>query len=174
MNIKKITEKDSGFTLIELLVVISIIALLSVIVLGSLSDARSRGLDTKRNQTVSEYINAIELYRSNNTSYPNPGNSNQYCLGDGTGTCHDIYTSPTRTYSPILNGQLETYLPRLPIDEMDISAASSDMSGTTYSCFTSSCDKYILRWYLTDDNKCIKGATRTNFINLKLCTYNPQ
>jgi prepilin-type N-terminal cleavage/methylation domain-containing protein len=59
-----------GFTLIELLVVISIIGLLSSVVLVSLSNARAKGRDTARVQTLGQIRNALELYYAKNNSYP--------------------------------------------------------------------------------------------------------
>ena len=60
----------TGFTLIELLVVISIIGLLSSIVFASLSGARSRARDLNRKANLKQLVNALELYYSDNASYP--------------------------------------------------------------------------------------------------------
>jgi prepilin-type N-terminal cleavage/methylation domain-containing protein len=71
MKKKKRNKNSKGFTLIELLVVIAIIALLSSVVLASLSVARSKGRDAKRISDLHQIQNAIELYRSdNNGSVP--------------------------------------------------------------------------------------------------------
>jgi len=73
MNSKILKTKNRGFTLIELLVVISIIGLLSVIVMGSMEDARNRARNSAKNSLVKEYLKALELYRvsrnSQNTHY---------------------------------------------------------------------------------------------------------
>lgn len=71
-NVKK------GFTLIELLVVIAIIALLSSIVIGSLSSARVRARDSARISQVRQIQYALELYYSTNGVYPT-------CLYPATG-----------------------------------------------------------------------------------------
>jgi prepilin-type N-terminal cleavage/methylation domain-containing protein len=64
-------KKTSGFTLIELLVVISIISLLASIVLGSLSQARTKALDARRISSLREVQKAMELYAINNNGlYP--------------------------------------------------------------------------------------------------------
>lgn len=61
---------QQGFTLIELLVVVSIIALLSSVVLGSVSVARRRGIDAAIIQDVKQLQNAAELYYTANRAYP--------------------------------------------------------------------------------------------------------
>ena len=64
------TKRNSGFTLIELLVVVSIIGLLSVVVLASLSSARTKARNAARYSEVKEFINAIEEYKSASGHYP--------------------------------------------------------------------------------------------------------
>jgi prepilin-type N-terminal cleavage/methylation domain-containing protein len=63
-------KNKKGFTLIELLVVISIIALLSSIVLSTLSDARGKARDAKRIQDLRQLQIAIETYYTDNGCYP--------------------------------------------------------------------------------------------------------
>ena len=54
-----------GFTLIELLVVIAVIALLTAIVLASLSSAKSRGADANIKATLKGIQSQANLYFSN-------------------------------------------------------------------------------------------------------------
>jgi prepilin-type N-terminal cleavage/methylation domain-containing protein len=75
-------RKQKAFTLIELLVVIAIIALLASIVLVALNGARQKSRDAKRIGDIREIANAVELYNSDNNTYPQGGfdsrNSNQW------------------------------------------------------------------------------------------------
>lgn len=63
-------ETVRGFTLIELLVVIAIIAVLSSIILASLSSARARGRDARRVADIKQLQLALELYYDANHAYP--------------------------------------------------------------------------------------------------------
>jgi len=67
-----LNKKQKGFTLIELLVVISIIGLLSSIVLASLNVARQRAQIASAQQEGVQLQNALEIYYTDNGSYP-PG-----------------------------------------------------------------------------------------------------
>lgn len=67
-----------GFTLIELLVVISIIALLSSVVLTSISVARKKARNIQRITQAKEVYKAIEMYYDDNGKYPGTGNFTKY------------------------------------------------------------------------------------------------
>jgi type II secretion system protein G len=69
MKVRK--NNKSGFTLIELLVVIAIISLLSSVVSASLSSARGKARDAVRLSDIRQISSALELYYSDNGSYPN-------------------------------------------------------------------------------------------------------
>jgi prepilin-type N-terminal cleavage/methylation domain-containing protein len=114
-----------GFTLIELLVVIAIIALLSSIVMASLSESRIKARDAARNQMVIQYRNALELYRSDHNAYPpsadtidvysSGGNDLAYA---GGGDCLGVYPDDTcgagGSSNLSLNNSLSPYIPSLP------------------------------------------------------------
>jgi len=59
-----------GFTLIELLVVIAIIGLLSTLAVVALNDARIKSRDAKRLSDIKQIQSALELYYSDNNTYP--------------------------------------------------------------------------------------------------------
>lgn len=66
--------KRKGFTLIELLIVIAIIGLLATLAIISLTTAQRKARDTKRIADMKSIQTAAELYFSDQSTYPAPGN----------------------------------------------------------------------------------------------------
>lgn len=61
---------NRGFTLIELLVVIVIISILSTLLMVNFIGVRQRGRDAQRKSDMRQWQTALELYRSDNGTYP--------------------------------------------------------------------------------------------------------
>jgi type II secretion system protein G len=66
----KIQNYKKGFTLIELLIVIVIIGILSSFLLANFIGVRQRARDGTRKSDLRQIQTALELYRSDNGSYP--------------------------------------------------------------------------------------------------------
>lgn len=96
--------KPRGFTLIELLMVIAIIALLASIVLVSLSNVQVKTRDSKRSNDLAQVIRAIEVYRSQNDTYPPHG-------GAQFGGC-----TSANCLSVLTDDLVPTYLQSIPSD----------------------------------------------------------
>lgn len=60
----------TGFTLVELLVVMAIIGVLSSIILASTNAQRQKARDTKRVQEIKQIQQALEVFITNQGSYP--------------------------------------------------------------------------------------------------------
>jgi prepilin-type N-terminal cleavage/methylation domain-containing protein len=130
-----------AFTLVELLVVISIIGLLSTIATVSMSSARSKARDTKRQADVKQIITAMQMYYDTNGTYPNTGatgtaplncsggGTNWFCLGHGSGTCW------TSGYSgcAALDNALALYMAKIPDDPENNTAYDGDAYLYSYS-----------------------------------------
>ncbi len=113
-----------GFTLIELLVVIAIIGLLSTLAVVALGSAREKARDSKRLSDLRQVQTALELYYTDQGSYPieesavTLGSTDYACLnasGLGATGC----TSP--------------YMGLVPADPGSNSYAYTSADGTTFS-----------------------------------------
>jgi general secretion pathway protein G len=108
---------QQGFTLIELLVVIVIIGLLTTLGVVNYLDARARARDAQRKSNLQQIQSALELYRSDQQSYPaslpacgsslkDPANTTTYiqkipCDPTGTGQFKYTYTTAGSAYALI-------------------------------------------------------------------------
>jgi len=64
------TDKSKGFTIVELLVVIVVIGILASITIVSYNGIRQRAENAKTLSAVSSYIDALQVYASNNGAVP--------------------------------------------------------------------------------------------------------
>jgi prepilin-type N-terminal cleavage/methylation domain-containing protein len=109
------TNNKRGFTLIELLAVIAIIGILSTIVIGSLSDARSKGRDARRISDLKNIEVALKIYYADNQEYPDHS---------------QFWTVTTGSLVP-------TYLPALPRDPLSPAREYKYAAlGTGSTCFS--------------------------------------
>ena len=125
---KKTSKTGAGFTLIELLVVIAIIGLLASIVLVSLNTARKKARMAKRAADLRQIVTALELYYSDNNSYPNPGWGWRSECASWGGFASD----------QVIPGLVPTYMSRFPSDPMMDKAGSRSCylylsNGTDYA-----------------------------------------
>lgn len=99
----------SGFTLVELLVVISIISILAAVIYANFNDARKLSRDKMRQSSLKELQLAIELYKSQYGTYPDPGCGASGWVGPGPG---DKYPA----CSEYIVGLAPEYISELPVD----------------------------------------------------------
>lgn len=79
-------KKINGFTLIELLIVIAIIAVLTVLGFTNYITSQKRGRDARRMQDLEQVKAALEMYRVDNPTYPNPAAANAAAKFDAMNT----------------------------------------------------------------------------------------
>lgn len=66
----KIKNCRKGFTLIELLIVVAIIGILATLLMANFIGVRQRARDAQRKSDIRQIQSALEIYRSDNGSYP--------------------------------------------------------------------------------------------------------
>lgn len=98
-----------GFTIVELLIVIVIIGILAAITLVAYSGMQQRGRDSARLSDLSGLAKALELYKTDNGSYPN-------CSG---GTYQPGTASSFNSVATCLTPLVPTYISRLPRDPLN-------------------------------------------------------
>ena len=142
-----------GFTLIELMVVISIIALLSSVVLASVSSARQKASDVVATARVKEYTNALLQIRNSDDTFPHAGYTT-YCLGNNT-SCpvNGIHDSA-------VDSSIDYYFPGSPpVNSPPVNCSSSGLTnGLAYQCMDSgNCTKLYLSWCMRGNATCPGG-----------------
>lgn len=65
-------SKQKGFTIVELLIVIVVIAILAAITIVAYNGIQGRARDSQRVSDLKTIVKALEIYKANNGSYPNP------------------------------------------------------------------------------------------------------
>lgn len=155
-------KRSSGFTLIELLVVISIIGLLSVIVLSSLTEARTRAQNTKLNQIAMQYVTAFNLMTNDGTiSFPPTNEGVSICLGyEDAETC-----APFTNGSTIIKNKLINYYPAMPKNE------EYEVLGASGILYTNNSSGKKIDWFLNGNVSCPRGATPTAQLGITICSY---
>ncbi len=153
---------NRGFTLIELLVVISIIALLSSVVLSSLSSARVKAKNSATKAGVVQWRTALNLYYSDNGGYYR---TDSVCLGSScykeNGADATIFPSVAfrAAMDPYIHGTQNPNQELVPISPTEIGGSiystPNCASGTT-------CPTAKLEWMLFGDTTCGLGGHKNS------------
>lgn len=110
MNKKTKESKASGFTLIELLIVMTIIAILVSLALVSYQASRKSARDGKRKTDLESIRGALEMFRADNSAYPEGSGEANSALGPLLGDYLSIPSDPITGYQYYYNGTTGAYV----------------------------------------------------------------
>jgi prepilin-type N-terminal cleavage/methylation domain-containing protein len=146
-----------GFTLIELLVVISIIALLTSIVLSSLSSARERAKNSAIRSSAAQWRTALTAYALDTGRFYST-NFQNICLG--LGTCFIQASGSTGPTNPdaTFNSVMDLYLKGTPNPNTDFVNGTGGARVKAY--YFGDTSQAIMYWYLFGDVACGLGGTK--------------
>jgi len=119
-----------GFTLVELLVVIGIIAILASVITISTSNARKQSRDAKRKADMNSVSTVLEMYYTQNKSYPPGGYSNLSILAPTY--ISTIPQDATYTYTADATNKKYVLSAGLELAETQEFACSTDNSNDLY------------------------------------------
>jgi general secretion pathway protein G len=104
----KLKKSIQGFTLIELLIVIAIIGVLATLLMVNFIGVRQRARDAQRKSDLRQVQSALEIYRSDNGSYPASSITGAaYILAPNCGSPIQSLGNSTCT---------TTYMQKIPVD----------------------------------------------------------
>jgi len=135
-NKNKKKNLTHGFTIIELLVVLAIIAMLSSIVMSLFSTSKAKARDSKREEDMKDIQNGLNLYASNNQTYP-------ICEEEVIDGGSDCFSSAL-----ISSG----FMKGVPTDPLGRGAGSSCGGSEREYCYVSDGFYYVLKYSLETDN----------------------
>lgn len=129
-------RNSSGFTLVELILTMAIIAILSVIGIGSYTQATIKSRDTQRKNDLNQITKALELYNNDVVGYPTVNiDGEMMCIGiDGS-----LAECGTSIYA-YFDGEKAIYMSSLPSDPnatRDYIYVPDDPIVGSYSLYTS-------------------------------------
>jgi prepilin-type N-terminal cleavage/methylation domain-containing protein len=133
------TMKRSAFTLVELLVVIAIIGLMSTIAVVGLSSSQVNSRNTTRKAGLVQISKALELYYTDNGSYPSTSNA-------WRGNC-SLYGSLPDAGAGAWIPNFTAYMQTLPHDPR---SGMSNPSSTQPACQTPGQNCFLYRSEGTD------------------------
>jgi general secretion pathway protein G len=123
--------RKSGFTLVELTVVIAIIGILATLGLTNYQASMQRARDGKRKADLEQIRSALEMYRTDNQTYP----VGTLVSGQSIGSYLTIPQDPSSGRQYYYNGSANSYLVCASLEE-----ESGDATGCGSNCGSAACN----------------------------------
>lgn len=120
----------SGFTIVELLVVIITIGILATIVVIAYNGIQARARDDRRRSDITNIEKAMELYYSDNNSYPTPLSNTGSAINNGWYSSGDSSWSKLSTL--LLGSQA---IDTVPVDPVNTPSGVPSAGGLVYAMY---------------------------------------
>jgi len=134
----------AGFTIVELLIVIVVIAILAAIVIVAYNGIQGRARDSSRVQDMKTIVKALEIYKTNNGSYP-AANSTAGAAGWEVSTTG---SAPTNFLSALVSST--NGISKVPVDPTNTGVAGDLAPAASKNNF-----EYFYYRYTAGDNGCV-------------------
>lgn len=138
-RVKSKEQTARGFTLIELLIVIAIIGILTTLLTVNFVGVRQRARDAQRKSDLRQLQSALELYRSDQGTYPVVAAS-PYRLNSTACTASQAFVAPSPGTT--------TYMAKIPCDILGTSAYNAG----NYYYYSADGSSYLLAACLENAN----------------------
>lgn len=132
----------AGFTLMEIMIVIAIIGILATMIIGAFLASQKKGRDVRRKGDLAQLTKALDMYNSDQGSYPPAGVGG---VIHGCGTLDTTVNPPLpskdclwgQAWTLIVNGNTVTYEIQLPSDTQSGRQYYYASDGTYYQLYAS-------------------------------------
>ncbi len=156
MNYLKSRISQHGFTIVELLVVVAVAGMLLALVVANYRESKISSRNAKRLQDIREIQNALDLYHTNNRSYPGTADVPGPVTTELTALVNDGYIKALPSdslggnfnymYCPsdsVGGPQVYTLRAKLELEKgANPAALSKDIDGTSYECDCADSNQY--------------------------------
>lgn len=146
-------KTTGGFTIVELLIVIVIIGILAAITIVAYNGIQQRASNTATTNAVSEYAKDLQLYATNNGSYPTPYS----CIGAPGTTCGNVTNASAPcfgvgqvTTAAAFTAQMQTIISSSPQpSSQQVSCGGVNYGGAFYDS-----GSFRIIWFLGGNQDC--------------------
>ena len=116
-------KRSSGFTIVELLIVVVVISILASITVVAYNGIQTRAKNAQILSILNAYDKGLQIYYTQNGTYPEASGENLWCIGEGygatgdfdAGTCRSLDEHVLATTHATLNTTMATVMSKIAV-----------------------------------------------------------